>query len=129
MEEVVSGLEGDSTDKLARVALGKRLRQVREYLGYSQDDVAKVLKIHRPSMSCIESGERKIDSLELVKLAKLYALPVDYFLIPSNSEGTMPVGLDQAKLLGLDEEDRRELSLFADYLKWRRLTLGRDQAS
>ena len=55
-----------------RQSLGARLREAREYLGLSQDEVARVVSLPRPAVSLIESGQRKVDALELKKFAELY---------------------------------------------------------
>ena len=57
----------------------QRLRTSRDYLGFSQDEVAKHLGISRTALSNIESGQRKVDALELKKLAALYQRSIAYF--------------------------------------------------
>ena len=49
-------------ENVDRQKLGARLREAREYLGLSQDDVAKYLNIPRTALSHIESGQRGVDS-------------------------------------------------------------------
>ncbi len=46
-------------------SMGARLRQAREYLGLSQEAVAEALGVPRASVSAMESGRRKVSSLEL----------------------------------------------------------------
>lgn len=53
-------------------ALADRLRSEREYLGMSQDQVARVLKLPRAAVSAFETGRRKVSSGELARLAALY---------------------------------------------------------
>lgn len=97
--------------------LGKKLRECREYLGYSQEQVARHLGLpSRPSVTYLESGRRKVSALELEKLARLYGKPVTYFLDPEPPIQSVS-GID---LDGLDVQDRVELLRFADYLKWRK---------
>ena len=62
-----------------RKTLGERLREAREYLGFSQEEVATFLGVSRSALSLIETGQRKVDALELKKLAGLYKRPVGYF--------------------------------------------------
>ena len=62
-----------------RKAMGDRLREAREYLGFSQEEVATYLGVPRSALSLIEAGTRKVDALELKKLAGLYKRPVAYF--------------------------------------------------
>ena len=108
-------------ESVDRQKLGARLREAREYLGLSQDEVAKYLGIPRTALSHVESGQRRVDALELKKLAQLYKRPVVYFTGGSQSDAGMPE--DVAHLAraaaGLSEGDRRELSRFAEYLRSR----------
>lgn len=53
-------------------ALAERLRSEREYLGMSQDQVARVLELPRAAVSAFETGRRKVSSGELARLAALY---------------------------------------------------------
>ena len=62
-----------------RKTLGARLREAREYLGLSQDEVARAIDLPRSAVSLIESGQRKIDALELKRFAELYQRPVAEF--------------------------------------------------
>jgi transcriptional regulator with XRE-family HTH domain len=108
-------------ESVDRQKLGARLREAREYLGLSQDEVAKYLGIPRTALSHVESGQRRVDALELKKLAQLYKRPVVYFTGESQSDAGMPE--DVAHLAraaaGLSEGDRRELNRFAEYLRSR----------
>jgi Zn-dependent peptidase ImmA (M78 family)/transcriptional regulator with XRE-family HTH domain len=60
--------------------LGQRLRKLRESRGYTQEEIAAVLGIPRSSVVQMESGNRSVDSIELMKLAgKLGFDPKDLF--------------------------------------------------
>jgi Zn-dependent peptidase ImmA (M78 family)/transcriptional regulator with XRE-family HTH domain len=60
--------------------LGSRLRRIRETRGYTQEDVAGMLEIPRSSVVQIESGNRSVDSLELMKLSEELSFdPTDLF--------------------------------------------------
>jgi transcriptional regulator with XRE-family HTH domain len=104
-----------------RKTLGERLREAREYLGYSQDQVAMFLGVPRPALSLIESGQRKVDALELKKLAGLYKRSVGYF---TGEEEDSAIGSDvkhlARKVSDLSSEDREELARFADFLRARK---------
>jgi transcriptional regulator with XRE-family HTH domain len=58
----------------------KRLRQAREEVGLSQVDVAAALKTSQVFVPRVETGERRIDPVELQELAALYEKPIVYFL-------------------------------------------------
>ncbi len=113
-------MEGD------RKAMGDRLRQAREYLGYSQEEVAKYLGISRSALSNIETGQRKLEALELKKLASLYKRPVTHFT--GQDPEDQAVGEDVAHLARkaseLSAEDRAELGRFADFLRAKKLSKG-----
>ncbi|MDD4932686.1 MAG: XRE family transcriptional regulator [Methylacidiphilaceae bacterium] len=67
---------------LTRVELGQRLRRSRESAGLSQKEAATELGLPRPAISQIEAGKRGVDTLELMRLARLYGKPVTWFLEP-----------------------------------------------
>ena len=110
---------GDKEDD--RKALGARLREAREYLGFSQDQVATFLGVSRSALSLMESGQRKVDALELKKLAGLYKRSVGYF---TGEEDDVAIGADvkhlARKVSDLSPEDKEELARFADYLRARK---------
>jgi transcriptional regulator with XRE-family HTH domain len=114
--------EPPSSESNGGLQLGKRLREVREYLGFSQQMVADRTGIARSSISDIERGTRKVDSLELKKLGRLYRRPVGYFLDerPDATAGDHAIaGLARA-LAQLTEGDREAVVSFAEYLRDRR---------
>lgn len=60
--------------------LGKKLKEIREEFGFSQEFVGKELGITRQAIIAIESGKRKVDSFELFKLVDLYNISVEYLM-------------------------------------------------
>lgn len=60
--------------------LAVRLRRAREQAGLSQGQVAKLMKLHRPTISEIEAGRRRVQADELRELAKLYHVSVSWLL-------------------------------------------------
>ena len=51
------------------VAIGRRVREVREAAGVSQDEARRIIGVSQPTYSRIESGERPLKGDELVQLA------------------------------------------------------------
>ena len=66
----------DSPDR--RKALAERLREARRLAGLSQGQVAQMMNLHRPSVSEIESGNRKVSADELSRFAQIYDVSVAY---------------------------------------------------
>jgi transcriptional regulator with XRE-family HTH domain len=58
--------------------LGERLRLAREQAGLSQGQVARLLDLHRPTVSEIEAGRRRVAAEELSAFAKLYDVSLDW---------------------------------------------------
>jgi transcriptional regulator with XRE-family HTH domain len=61
-----------------REQIANRLRVAREAAGLSQGQVAKLLGYHRPTISEIEAGRRKVSGEELTKFASLYSVTVEW---------------------------------------------------
>jgi len=104
-----------------RRTLGERLREAREYLGFSQEEIATFLGVPRSALSLIETGQRKVDALELKKLAGLYKRPITHFTGDETQE-TLGADIDHLarKASKLSSDDREELARFADFLRARK---------
>lgn len=57
-----------------RLQIAERLRAARELAGLSQGQVARLLDMHRPTISEAEAGRRRISAEELAAFAKLYSV-------------------------------------------------------
>jgi transcriptional regulator with XRE-family HTH domain len=105
-----------------RDSLSQRLKEAREYLGLSQEFVADQLGIPRASLSAMETGRRKVSSLELKQLARLYKQSVQYFY---GEDEALPQAQpkDEAMLAifrttkDLTVEDRQQVLRFAQFLR------------
>lgn len=75
-------------------SLPVRLRAAREAAGLSQGQVAKLMRMHRPTISEMEAGNRRISAEELAKLADLYDTKVTWLL----GEAPDRVSTDDPKL-------------------------------
>jgi len=64
-------------ETLSKHELGKKLVQIRKSKGYSQEELAKVLEISRPSLAQIELGNRSIDIFEIQKMASILGFSID----------------------------------------------------
>lgn len=69
----------DSKDT-KRAAIAERLKQARKAAGLSQGQVAKLLKMHRPTISEVEAGNRRVSAEELTKFSEMYDVTVSWLL-------------------------------------------------
>jgi transcriptional regulator with XRE-family HTH domain len=110
--DTASGREGDAAE------LARRLRETREYLSFSQQYVSEETGIPRPAISQIERGERRVESLELKRLSRLYGYPVSYFLGEEEALEDDQAVQSLARLAQeLSPHDREEVYRFANYLR------------
>lgn len=103
--------------------LGERLQRARKARGLTQQEVANKLDLVRTTLVAIEKGERRVQSGELIKMAKLYGRPVGDFvgrkanLTPFAPQFRLPhaaTGVSEAELLGAVADLE---SLAQDYLE------------
>ena len=104
-----------------RKRLGERLREARKYLGLTQDEVAAFLRVPRTALVDIEGGHRRVEAIELTRLAKLYKQPVSYFTGEDVSAAALPPSVAHLarQVADLSEQDREELARFTEYLRAR----------
>jgi len=97
------------------------LREAREFANLSQQFVAQQTGIPRSAISDIERGSRRVESLELKRLAALYRMPVSYFLGDDDElAGETPDPTVQALARAASEmsdDERREVLRFAMFLQ------------
>ena len=104
-----------TSDEMEQEQLGERLREARKYIGLLQEDVAEVLGIPRASISAVETGKRRVSSLELRRLARLYRRPVGWLLGEEPQETDFSTPLFRATAV-LSEGDKEQVLRFAEFL-------------
>jgi transcriptional regulator with XRE-family HTH domain len=62
------------------MSMADRLRQAREAAGLSQGQVAKKLEMHRPTISEIEAGRRKVSAEEVGQFAEIYGVALKWII-------------------------------------------------
>lgn len=72
-------------ETLSKLELAKKLVQIRKSKGYSQEALAKVLDMSRPSLAQIELGNRNIDIFEIHKMASVLGFSIDELINTSES--------------------------------------------
>lgn len=104
-----------------QTVLSKRLREAREYRGFSQEEVARHLGVPRSAISLIESGSRRVSAEELSKLATLFQATMESLTgqdqEPSEPESVRMVARAAADL---SATDRDEVLRFAEFLRSRK---------
>jgi transcriptional regulator with XRE-family HTH domain len=90
-----------------RGQIASRLRTARKAANLSQAKVAERLNMHRPTISEIEAGRRRVSADELASLAEIYGVSVEWFtsgvhteVEPENERLTLAIEL----LKGLKHE-------------------------
>ncbi|MBD2303192.1 helix-turn-helix domain-containing protein [Nostoc sp. FACHB-190] len=72
--------------ELRREAIASKLKAAREMAGLSQGQVAKLLGIHRPTITEMEAGRRKVAAEELVEFARIYGVSVSWLACSETDE-------------------------------------------
>ncbi|MGD9897227.1 MAG: helix-turn-helix domain-containing protein [Candidatus Methylacidiphilaceae bacterium] len=114
---------------LTRVELGQRLRRSRESAGLSQSQAAKELGLPRPAVSQIEAGKRGVESLELVRLARLYGRPASWFLEPGSLANPLEAVADLESFSKADQDVLSRFVRFCEGYGWLEALLEISSAS
>jgi transcriptional regulator with XRE-family HTH domain len=97
--------------RLSQKEIGQRITELRKLKGLSQEDLAKRMKISRPSLAQIELGNRSVDVLELQKFAEVLEFSLDDFVSRDFTSKEM------SKELTIDKPARNELRVSVSTLK------------
>ncbi len=101
-----------------RQDIAGRLRLAREMAGLSQGQVARLLGWHRPTVSQIEAGRRKVSAEELSLLAGHYGVNVPWIIGDEEPDSTSDrVKLAARELSKLNDEDLDRLLRLVRALK------------
>ncbi|WP_226920592.1 helix-turn-helix transcriptional regulator [Georgenia subflava] len=96
--------------------VASRIREARESLGLTQEEVSGALGIPRTSVHAMETGKRGVSALELRRLARLYQRRVEWLL----GEDEAPVAAADGALYratrDLSIEDKDQVLRFAEFL-------------
>lgn len=88
--------------------IGQRLRMAREQAGLSQSQVAKMLGLHRPTISEMEAGRRKVSAEELGRLSEIFDVRIEWLAASQNDdtdERRDKIELAARQLSKMSEED------------------------
>ena len=108
-------------ESVDRSQLGARLKEEREYRGFSQEEIANHLGVSRSAISLMESGSRKVDALELRRLASLYQTSMETLTGTDQEEPEQEsVRMVARAAADLSPTDREEVLRFAEFLRSRK---------
>ncbi|MDD5369719.1 MAG: helix-turn-helix transcriptional regulator [Anaerolineaceae bacterium] len=85
-----------SNDEEIKLQVAQRLRMARELAGLSQGQVAKIMGLHRPSISELEAGRRNVSVQELKTFSQLYNVEFDW--LAGNNPTNVDENQDQIQL-------------------------------
>ena len=104
----------------ARETLSARLKEAREYCGFSQEEVARHLDVPRTAVSLMENGSRRVRALELRRLAKLYQTTMeDLTGLHQEATESETIRLVAQAAAELSTTDRDEVLRFVRFLQAR----------
>lgn len=86
--------------------LGARLAEARKSARLSQAELAAAVDLERTAVTKVEAGERKLDSLELARIARVLHRPIDWFVTPS-----LPAVVSRRKSREAIEESQADVLL------------------
>ncbi len=69
--------------------IAQRIRLAREQAGLSQGQVAKLLGLHRPSISEAEAGRRNISAEELARLARVFGVSTEWLTCNDDPDASL----------------------------------------
>ncbi|MGH7862606.1 MAG: ImmA/IrrE family metallo-endopeptidase, partial [Candidatus Dormibacteraceae bacterium] len=88
--------------------LGRRLQEARKSCGLTQQEASDYLGVARTTITAIEKGERRIQPLEIIRLAEYYGRQVDDFVRSGQPVEAFSVQLRAA--LAPDQSDEEEIT-------------------
>lgn len=84
--------------------VGKRLKEARDGMNYSQQKVADFVDKTREQISYYENGSREISLSLLTKLANLYGKSIDYFIGIDSNEPELQMAFRSDNISKEDQE-------------------------
>lgn len=94
--------------------LGNTIKQIREEKGFTQQQIAELVNMHRSNYSKIESGQREISIEALLTIARHFGMTLDDLV---NFEGNVPAEvtiedkslIEQVKLIQQLEPEEKSM--------------------
>jgi transcriptional regulator with XRE-family HTH domain len=91
---------------ISREDLGAAIAAARTRAGLSQEQLGELTGLGQTAVSRIESGHRRVESIELLAIARALRVDLDELLTAAEALGDVPDPADDARLLTLRLQDR-----------------------
>jgi transcriptional regulator with XRE-family HTH domain len=86
MSEAINNKQQSKEAIERREAIAARIRAAREAAGLSQGQVARHMNVHRPTISEIEAGRRRVSFDEMATFAELYGVSTAWLSCAETTE-------------------------------------------
>jgi transcriptional regulator with XRE-family HTH domain len=100
--------------EMEETVMNERLKEARKYLKLSQEFVARQMNLSRPTISAIESGQRKVTAEELGKFSELYGVSTEELMYGKVSDSTETEMFARA-FSELPDIDKKEIMNLIDF--------------
>lgn len=103
-------------------ALGEHVSKLRKEQGLTQAELARLLEVSQQTVFAYELGDRRVSVLMLIKLAKIFSVPVEELMsmthsAPSTNPRPSPAGIRHAeRFQELRRSDQRFVTRIIDVL-------------
>ena len=91
-------------EAITQKEIGERISKLRKSRGYSQDELAKILEISRPSLTQVELGKRNLSVLELKRIADNLSISIDRLL-------SADFKIEDVDLITTEDEESQEIRI------------------
>ena len=106
--------------EISQKQIGQRIAALRKMKGFSQEDLAKSIKMSRPSLTQIESGNRCVDLKEFYRLSTILEFSLDDFMSENFSVNKVTRFQPESKAR---EQGERVSVPVLDFLKFKNVLL------
>ena len=110
--------------EVRRQAIASRLRLAREMAGLTQGQIARAVGWHRPTVSEIEAGRRKVSADELVRLAEIYDVNVRWVVGEEDEESDLAADRVKLAARALDKLRDEDLDRVLQLIQALRISRG-----
>jgi transcriptional regulator with XRE-family HTH domain len=91
--------------EVTRMDVAARLKAAREQAGLSQGQAARLLDMHRPTISEIEAGRRRVTAEELARFADIFGVSISWLATDQPDVPDPKVELAARELAKLKDDD------------------------